>query len=150
MLSLYDDIIIKIADELSDKQKIYMTMLSKQLDHFKFKFIYVELVSLSKIKMLPYFDNFENVELDIMMHSPKFAKFIHFLATTTNIPDKITNLTFNENFNQSIKDCIPSSVSHLTFGWKCNQPIKDCIPSSVSHLTFGHEFNQPIKDCIPL
>jgi len=32
MLSLYDDIIIKITGELSDKEKIDMTMLSKQFD----------------------------------------------------------------------------------------------------------------------
>ena len=72
MLSLYDDIIIKIANELIDKEKIYMTMLSKQFDRFKFKFIFTELTSLSIIQTLSYFDNFENVRLNIIMN--KFGK----------------------------------------------------------------------------
>jgi hypothetical protein len=149
MLSLYDDLIIKMADELLDKQKIYMSMLSKRFDRLKFKFVYTELISLFEIRSLPYFDNFENISYDIVMDNPKCAKYVHFLAYNTDIPQKITHLTLDRNFDKPINNCIPSSVTHLTFGYWFNRSINNCIPSSVTHLTFGYLFSQPINNCIP-
>jgi len=125
-------------------------MLSKRFDQLKYKIVYTGLISLSKIKQLPYFDNFESVMLDtIITNYPRHAKFIYFLANGTNIPFKVTHLTFGFDFNQPINNCIPSSVSHLIFGFRFNQPIKDITPSSVTHLTFGELFDQPINNCIP-
>jgi hypothetical protein len=150
MLTLYDDIIIKIADELSDKQKIYVSLISKQFDRLKFKMIYTKLISLSKIISLPYFDKFENILLDVMnVTYPTSSKFICFLANGSDIPQKITHLTFGFYFNNPINNCIPSFVTHLTFGYYFNQPINDCIPSSVTHLSFGWFFDQSINNCIP-
>jgi hypothetical protein len=150
MIRLYDDLIIKIMNELSDKHKIYMLMSSKQFNHLKFKIIYTELISISKIKSLSYFDNFESVSLDMYtMRCPKYVKFIHFLVNSIDIPDEVTHLTFNHIFNKPIENCIPHSVTHLTFGWKFDQEIDNCIPSSVTHLTFGWNFNQSIDNCIP-
>jgi hypothetical protein len=150
MQTLYDDLFVRITNELSDKQKIYISMLSKRFDRLKLKFIYTELISLSKIKQLPYFDNFENVTHDIVTnYHPKYVKFVHFLAYGTNIPYKVTHLTFCAEFDQPLNNCVPYSVTRLTFGYFFNQLINDCIPSSVTHLTFGYFFNQLINDCIP-
>jgi hypothetical protein len=148
---MYDDLLIKITGELSDKQKIHTSMLSKRFDSLKHKYIYTEFITFSKIKVLPYFDNFENILLDItsVVVYPICAKFIHFLASEPNVSCGITHLTFDDSFNQPINDRIPSSVTHLTFGLYFNQLLNDCIPSSVSHLTFGLCFNQPINNCIP-
>jgi hypothetical protein len=150
-MSLYDDVIIKINDELLDKQKIYVSMISKRFDKLKYKNTYTELRYFSEIKSLSYFDNFENVSFDIMTSTyPMYVKFIHFRAQeTNNILNRVTHLTFGTFFNEPINNCIPSSVTHLIFGFNFNQPINNCIPSSVTHLTFGHRFNQQIKDCIP-
>jgi len=63
-------------------------MLSKQFDCLKFKNIYTELISLSKIKLLQYFDKFENILLNINITYPTSAKFIYFLANGPDIPQK--------------------------------------------------------------
>jgi hypothetical protein len=87
---------------------------------------------------LPYFDQFENISLDIMSVTyPASVKFIHFLANSLDIPQKVSHLTFGSYFNRPIKNCVPSSVTRLTFGASFNEPINGCIPSSVTHLTFG-------------
>jgi len=147
---LYDDIIIKISEKLKDKEKIYLSMVSIKFNKIKYKMRYTELVTIAKIESLPYFDNFENVEIsNIILKCPKNAKYIHLLSNQINILPCVTHLTFDDNFNQSIKDCIPSSVTHLKFCYLFDQSIKDCIPSSVIYLKFGHDFDQSIKDCIP-
>jgi hypothetical protein len=141
---------IKITNQLSDKQKIYVSLISKQFDNLKFKMIYTRLISLSRIISLPYFNKFENILLDITnVTYPTSSKFIHFFANESHIPQKITHLTFTSNFNKSINNCIPSSVTNLTFGWHFDQSINNCIPFSVTHLTFGQNFDQPINNCIP-
>jgi hypothetical protein len=173
METLYDDLIIIITNKLSDKEKIYMSTLSKRFDRLKFKNIYVELVFISEVKLLSYFDNFENISLDTGYYYdgyscdddnddysyddnndndityPKCVKFIHYSTINLNIPQKVTHVTFNKRFNRPINKCIPSSVTHLTFGRNFNQPINNCIPSSVICLTFGCYFNQQINNCIP-
>uniref|UniRef100_A0A6C0CB88 Uncharacterized protein n=1 Tax=viral metagenome TaxID=1070528 RepID=A0A6C0CB88_9ZZZZ len=151
MLALYDDAIIKISEKLRDKEKIYLSMTSKQLDDMKFKMIYTEFVSISTIRLLPYFDNFENIDMcscDIYRY-PKSVKYIYLSTDRSDIPSSVTHLMFGYSFDQSIRDCIPSSVTHLSFSFYFDQPIKIRIPSSVTHLRFGYCFNHSIKDIIP-
>jgi len=66
------------------------------------------------------------------------------------IPSTIVYLKFSDDFNQPIEGCIPPSVKNLNFGWSFDQPIRNCIPHSVKYLSFGYRFNQSIKYCIPL
>uniref|UniRef100_A0A6C0C8B5 F-box domain-containing protein n=1 Tax=viral metagenome TaxID=1070528 RepID=A0A6C0C8B5_9ZZZZ len=167
MLSLCDDIFLKLSEELTDKEKIYLTMICKQTDTLKYKFIYKEAIHVYKICKLLYFDNFECVsvsrvsrkcpkaakQISLRAYSPSFPPFITHLTyeckkPIINIPQTVTHLTFGNSFNRAI-DNIPQSVTHITFGASFDQPIKDIIPSSVTHLYFGLHFDQEIKNYIP-
>ncbi|KAF2071414.1 hypothetical protein CYY_007258 [Polysphondylium violaceum] len=65
----------------------------------------------------------------------------------TVIPNGITNLVFNLDFNQKFQPgFIPNSVKKLYFGKSFNQPlIKGCIPKSVVKLHLGQNFKQDLK-----
>jgi len=175
MQTMYDDIILKISQLLSNHQKIYLTMTSTFMNKFKYKFIYREKIDVDKIIKLSYFNNFECVSIsDISDEIPKYAKYVYLityimdlthnplpLATHLTfgrffnqsiigkIPPSVTYLEFGSCFNRSIKDSIPPSVIHLIFGFDFNQSIKNSIPSSVTHLTFGTSFDRSIKNNIP-
>jgi hypothetical protein len=150
MLTLPEDLILKFAEPLSDKDKMAISMSSKILDQLKYKFTYHNEMLIDRISKLPYFDNFEHIMIIYSKNIyPKKVKYVHFVTQTTSIPPQVTHLTFSSEFNRSIKNVIPMSVTHLTFGFSFNQPIKDCIPSSVTHLTFGACFNQSIHNSIP-
>jgi len=128
---------------LTDREKIRLSAASKDMQILLYKFMYQEKIKISTIIHLPYFDNFESVEiLDSENRYPKFVKHIYYEAHTTDIPPYVTHLTFGENFNQSIEYIIPPSVINLTFGWDFNQPIKNNIPPTVKHITFEFYFNK--------
>jgi hypothetical protein len=171
------DMILKISEYLTDREKLYITMTSKLMDNFKYKLTYVEKVHIQWIKNKSYFDNFENVEIsDVVSQFPKYVKNIYFEARTNllshvmnscrithldfgdlfnqpilyTIPESVTHLRFGRRYNKLLSNRIPNSVTHLTFGDSFNQPILNEIPSLVTHLTFGCKFNQSIKNAIPL
>jgi len=150
MQTIYDDIFIKIAKFLTDKEKITLTMSFKSADKLKHKFVYYEKIDIDTILSLPYFNNFKNINMSDLSHRcPKCAKHVFFdmnVSPGSFLKGKkdITHLTFGRFFNETIKDSIPLSVTHLTFGTDFNQPINNYIPSSVTHLTFGWFFNQSI------
>jgi hypothetical protein len=150
MLKLYDDLIINIGEDLTDKEKITLSMVSKKLNKFKHKFIYREQIIITKINNLSFFDNFESVIMFNDGRYPKNVKYIYCKANTqTVIFPNITHLTFSNDFDQPINNCIPDSVTHLTFGQNFNQSIKGCIPNSVTHLIFGSDFDKSIAQHIP-
>jgi len=151
MLPICEDMVLKIGTELSDREKIRLTMVSKLMNKLKYKFTYHEKVNIKKMVNLPYFDNFECIKIKYTTIYPKNVKFIYFNAHEIDIPQYVTHLTVNWDPELSIGNNIPSSVTHLTFGnwYNRTQPIKDNIPSSVTHLTFGDWFNQTIQDCVP-
>ena len=60
------------------------------------------------------------------------------------LPEKLTHLTFGNQFNTEV-DFLPNSLTHLTFGWSFNQQV-DNLPSSLTHLSFGNQFNQIIDN----
>jgi len=165
MLSVCEDIILKISKLLTDKEKISFSATIISINRLKHKFIFQEKTNMGQIKYLPYFDNFEFVEIsDIMYtanfitHFPKNMKYVHFRTCNTCIPPFVTHLTFGDHFNQTIKDCLPRSITYLTFGYCFNQSmisitstgdIIQHIPNSVSRLKFSRCFDQLSKDAIP-
>jgi len=165
MLLSSEDITLQISELLTDKEKILLSMVSKLIDKLKHKFIFREKINMIRIKNLPYFNNFEFVEItDTMLKLglatcvPNNIKYVHHKAHTINIIPFATHVTFGSLFNQSIKDSIPRSATHLTFGDSFNQLITSMtspghiiqhIPNSVTHLEFGCDFNQSIKNAIP-
>jgi len=109
MLTIYTDTILKIAEFLTDREKIYLTMSSKRLDEMTYKLKYCEKIHIIKILSVPFFDNFESIEISCSLYKiPKHVKYIHHVAhDTLEIPPNVTHLTFCENFSQSIKNIIP-------------------------------------------
>jgi hypothetical protein len=156
MLLKWEDLALQISETLTNREKILLSMTSKYFNQLKYQFIYREKINMGKILKLSYFDNFEMVEINDTMcmvgyadRIPKNAKFIYHKTGETQIPKYVTHLTFKDEFNQSIVNCIPASVTHLTFGFHFNQSIVNSIPALVTHLTFGYGFNQPIINAIP-
>lgn len=150
MLTLCREMVLKISESLSDREKIYLSMTSLSMNQLKHKFVYVEKIIVDRIINLSYFNNFECVELsDTTYRYPKYAKYIHFYADTNIIPTGVTNLVFLYYFDDIIKGYIPDSVKYLTFVFSFNQSIKNCIPSSVTHLEFGDNFDCSINGSIP-
>jgi hypothetical protein len=173
---MYPDAIFNIAEFLTDYEKISLSMTSIPMNKLKYIFIYRDRINFNKITHLPYYDNFEFIDLGISDAEPiKFPKSVKYIYCINffdiyyygvthllfcapfnhpmgdrSIPVTVTHLTFDSSLNQCIENRIPSSVTHLTFGSNFNTPIKkNHIPQSVTHLTFGYWFNQPIKNCIP-
>jgi len=150
MLHLHRDVLLIIGTHLLDNEKVTLASLCKSTHEYLFVFMYCEAIKHNKICGLSYFDNFENVILtkpDQIL--PQCAKCIHFTASITDLPARVTHLTFDHYFNESVAGCIPVTVTHLTFGDEYDQPIIDTIPSSVTHLVFRGSPNQPLVGCIP-
>jgi len=162
MITQCNDIIFKISEYLTNKEKIYLSMTNKMIDALKRKFMYYDKIHLTKIINLPFFDNFKSVEISGASKLPKNVKHVYFLARFNDTPSSVTHLTFlngtidkyyippsvmyltfGSDFDQAIKD-IPESITHLTFGTRFDSSIK-YIPASVTHLTFGYCFNQSIE-----
>jgi len=146
MLSINDDVLVKISEFLFDADKIAWSATCMLMGRLRHKFIYHECITVRIIKHLSYFDRFENVAItNAKDRYPKRAKFIHFCADNTDIPYGITHLSFDYGFNQPINDCIPTTVTHLKFGIDFDQPINGNIPSSVISITFGSCFDQSLR-----
>src|SRR6056297_613955 len=60
--------------------------------------------------------------------------------------NKITHLTFDNNFNQVIDNVDWKNITHLTFGDNFNQVIDNVDWKNITHLTFGIFFNQVIDN----
>src|SRR5688572_6521622 len=86
MMTLCLDTIIRISEDLSDKDKIFLTMTSKAVDGLKFVFIYKQKIGIWIIKNLPYFDNFEKVIISYNDIVPKNAKSIYYKTGSTKVP----------------------------------------------------------------
>src|SRR5688500_5567682 len=100
MLTLCYDIILKISENISDCEKIYLSMASKWMHIIKYKFQFIELVHVNKINLLPYFDNFENVEISSTTTKiPKNVIYVHLLTNKRKIPPFVTHLTFDDGFD---------------------------------------------------
>jgi hypothetical protein len=150
MISLFEELLIKICEELFDNEKISLTSTSSNTNKLKYKLIYRTRVDITKIRSLSYFDNFENIKIyGFLSVFPKNIKYIHYTTYTKYVePKNVTHLTYAPDIRLT-RYSIPLSVTHLKFGDHFNQPIKKCIPSFVTHLTFGHSFNKKITDDIP-
>uniref|UniRef100_A0A6C0C7I2 F-box and FNIP repeat-containing protein n=1 Tax=viral metagenome TaxID=1070528 RepID=A0A6C0C7I2_9ZZZZ len=68
------------------------------------------------------------------------SKTINIESIKRKIPNTITHLTFNGDFNENIHGCIPNSVTHLRFGEHFNHSIEGCLPVSVTHLSIDNRY----------
>jgi len=148
MLTLHDELIIKISELLTDNEKIKFTMVSKMMDKMKNKFMYTDKIDVRKIRNLKFFNNFEYVEIpDIIHKCPKNVKHINFVAqrmTPNRFVIKHISMQFDYFFSQ-FKDGAITSLKSVIIEDNFDNSIKYCLPSSVTHLTFGKHFNQPIE-----
>ena len=124
-----NDIYCYICSFLRDLDKLNFLSVSSDMHILKSKIFFNDYVHINNIFDIWYFDRFTHIITDRLVKYPKC----------------LTHLTFGDDFNQDIKDCIPISVTHLTFGYYFNQNIKDCIPISVTHLTFGYFLTKVLK-----
>lgn len=145
MRSICKDATLKICSFLSDQEKVYFAMIATSFSMLLSEMIYSKKVRFDAIEKLPYFDNFECVQLlHFTNKCPKFAKYVYYEASTRDIPQNVTHLTFTQGFNKSIKGIIPKSVTDLEFSWDFIQSVQDCIPSTVKNMTFSYYFGRDI------
>lgn len=99
------------------------------------KIIFNDPVKQINVYVSKFYDNFSNIINAMILD---------------NLPKKLTQLTFDDCFNDKIHKRIPSTVKYLKFGSEFNQPLDpNDIPLGVTHLEFGKKINQSIKDVIP-
>lgn len=183
---LPSDLFYVVSIFLPDRWKLCLLTCSRGTWKLRHIFIFLSKVSVDKINHLDYYNQFTNVVItknfEKMIQSkyvygimiseialPKRITHLEIYSTMIPIPSTVTHLSFNNDFNTTIKNipntithlkmpwdynrsidgCIPSSIVYLKFGIKFNQSIKNNIPSSVKYLKFGVDFNQPIKNNIP-
>ncbi|AZL89944.1 F-box and FNIP repeat-containing protein [Megavirus baoshan] len=127
---LNNDVIIYILEYLNDMDKISFLSVNSRLYSLINNVWFNGIYNYRLIKGLPYINRF---------------KYIKYKTVSINIPDSVTHLTFGNNFNQDVKDCIPVSVTHLKFGHNFDQNVKNCIPNSVIYLTLKREFYERNK-----
>jgi hypothetical protein len=161
MLSLHADVILKIVESLTDREKIYLASTSKETDKLKFKMRYTGKINMQKrrIRQLPYFNNFEYVKIDITDMAlweriiprdvyPMYTKHIYLEMYPNRSKHNIQMSTINYYFG-NLLIYIPNTVTHLTFGKYFNLGFLFKIPETVTHLTFGTQFDQSITNVIP-
>jgi hypothetical protein len=146
MLTLYDELFVKISKLLADNEKIKLTATSKTIDRLKHKFMYTDKTDVRKIRNLPFFNNFEYVEIpDIIHKCPKNVKHIKFVASCIQ-QDRYRHIIMQfDYFFGQFKDGAITSLKSVTIEDNYDNPIKYCLPSSVTHLTFGKYFSHSIE-----
>ena len=114
--------------------------LSKQLKqpiHLKFDYVYNE----------PFFnvsDAVQKITFGGMFNQPVGCKNCCNKTCPKNLPNDLTHLTFEYNFNQKV-DNLPKNLTHLTFDYNFNQKV-DNLPKTLIYLKFGTKFNQHIDN----
>ena len=120
-----------ILDLLELESQINFIFVSKENSNLiKYWKINKQICINNKMLQLSYYDCFENI-------------IIYGLLNV--YPKKLQYLTFGEEFNEPIKNCILPSVTHLTFGPCFNQSIKKCIPSEARSVWLNLVFLQKTR-----
>ena len=100
MCSIFDklnyDTILYIINFLNDHDKISFTSIEKEMNLLKYHIKFYDEYEYNRIKHLSFIENF---------------KYILYLSYDSNIPNYVTHLTFENSFNEKIKDGIPNSVT---------------------------------------
>ncbi|AQN68772.1 FNIp repeat-containing protein [Saudi moumouvirus] len=156
------DVLLKIFDYLSDKDKICLCSANTDLRQFIYNIKFCGIYNYNKIKDLSYYSRFKYIKYKANnKHIPNSITLSAQRQVREKVlPSRLTHLTFVDDFNQSIKGCIPNSVtlSSCVFNEHSLRVFKNSpeeqvrekvLPSRLTHLTFGREFNQSIKGCIP-
>ena len=138
----------------TDKEKIILITLNKILNNQKLKLRFNEPYIFNKhIRKLWYANCLTNIVTSSLKIPDSVTKIKFEKNFNRNIdieiPNRITHINFGGKFNKNIKNKIPNSVTNLILSCSFNQKIEGCIPNSVTHLTFGSRFNQSLKNNIP-
>lgn len=140
---------------LDDEDKLNFISCSKMLNSQKTKLRFnEERDCYAEDQDKWYFNCLTHIKISEIFEFPTSTKYfsIYFSTYTWKlsfIPDFITHLEFDDEFDKSIENLIPSSVTHLIFGKEFNKPIKNHLPVNLTHLTFGDKFGQSIENAIP-
>jgi hypothetical protein len=170
MLSLCSDIYLIISDYIHDKDKIAMSMVSREMNKLKYVFIYVDEISFEKIRCLLYFNNFIYVRLNKKYPPGQYnilplnCKHIHVMYSDIDIPwfqtsngksVKIKHISFGDGFdgfNSNIEIKIHhicfASNARLTFGHQYNHSFSTILPPNITHLEFGFGFYRCINPLV--
>jgi len=158
------DVLPQICNYLGDRDKLRLLSTSRQMWECICHITLVNLVYVSKISRLSYFDRFSRViTCNERQKIPTNAKEIHqrtsyprcIINSVTHlqimciprnqyvIPPSVTHLMVD-----TIYDILPglaihchTTVTHLTFGHNYNSFMKN-MPLSITHLKFGNRFNR--------
>ncbi len=92
----YDDIILYLLRFLTNIDKINLCSINKKLSSFRNNIVFDDVYDYYNIIKIP---------------------FVKFKGIKYYIPNNIKEITFGENFNQDIIECIPNGLTHLIF-WR--------------------------------
>ena len=122
--------VVKIME--CDKDRCRLAMTCTRL--MKSEFYFNNLVSIKKINNLQWFDKFTNIRV------VNFSK----------LPQSVMHLTFEKNFNVSLKGRIPSTVKTVTFYWDRNDVSITAIMTLTDIYYKLIHFQESINDYFPL
>ncbi|BCS82656.1 F-box and FNIP repeat-containing protein [Cotonvirus japonicus] len=134
------DIIMYIRNYLNDCDTVNLLSTNSGLFNLKHEVKLLDVYEYDKVKNSPFYNN---------------IKFIKYKATNLGVPEKITHLTFENNFNEPIENKIDDNISKnlisLDLGCNFNHPINEFISKCVNlkDLRVGCWFNQPLDKLPP-
>ena len=128
------DIILKITDNLSDRETLKLLCINKLFYKYLINYHYKESFSNN---LLPKYGIVTNVTINDLLDLSKINS------------SKIKQLTFEHSFNQSLSKELNNltNLTHLTFGSSFDKPLSKELNNltNLTHLTFGYHFNQSLS-----
>ena len=147
MNNLPIEIMIMILDLLDFKSQTRFIFVSKVNKHLsKYWKITKQIHINKKVLRWHYYDNLENIKINKLLKI--YPKKLRSLTFDNNFDDSIKNIPKSvdklqkeaPNFRQNRK---PSSIKNIKFGFHFNQKV-DKLPLSIKNITFGYKFNQTV------
>lgn len=122
--------VVKIMECDKDRCRLAMTCMKL----IKSEFYFNNLINIKKINNLQWFDKFTNIRV------VNFKK----------LPQSITHLTFEKNFDTSLKGRIPLTVKSVTFFWDLDYVSVSSL-GTLAELYFKiTHFQESVNDYFPL
>src|SRR5688572_6713253 len=108
MLSIHKDLIIAIGEYLSNREKMMLSSICKNMNLLKCLFIYHDKVDVHTIEKLSYKQNF---------------KHVIYVTASAPIPNYVTHLRLGNGFDDFIYESIPPSVISMEFNSVFNRSL---------------------------